>query len=183
MSSNGYKSSAQQHHVNGRLTDRIVGMMDKLQNTSHILSNVIMAMMHPDRPVNHLTASEMVLVKVIRNCTKNHWTQLTTIVFQMPVINRDDFQTVMDVVSAAHADGNMNWGRLCATMAFLCMYVKYMMEDTQQTADVFAHMLSSFYMTNYMPWLLNIGGLSQGVKRKFPLYWMLYKIKSIVNVF
>ncbi|ARW78072.1 apoptosis regulator BALF1 [Common bottlenose dolphin gammaherpesvirus 1 strain Sarasota] len=145
---------------------------DSLRETSTVLSNVMTAVLNPSLHVRHLTASELLLMKLTRECINDNCFKLTNIVLQMRVENTDNYYPiVMKIVVDSYVDGNMNWGRLCATMAFVCVFMRHLVGSTQETIDIFAHLLSSFYMNKHLKWLVDVNGLSAGARSHFPISW------------
>nr|QRE02491.1 hypothetical protein [Otarine gammaherpesvirus 4] len=156
----------------------------ELADTTQVVYNVLTAVMLPNESTQHLSASEHTLAWVVTQCIKEEWPRLTGMVFDLPPPeNADHYNHVMRVVEVAHADDSGSWGRLCITLAFICVYAKCYMNNSREIRDRFANLLSDYYALNRMSWLINMGGITKGVRGRFPLFWMWYKLKEVFSSF
>lgn len=118
----------------------------------------------------------------VEDCLKHSNVELCNMVFQLPEPKiKTEEQMILSVINTiyeAHSDGKENFGRVFASLAFICMFLKYMLAPTPRNITLFSQQLANFFVKERTCWLQQMGGFSKGLKTTFPKWWLWHYFKQ-----
>lgn len=129
-----------------------------------------------------LTPEESLTVSFVEDCLKQSDAELCNLVFQLPEpetkTEEQMILTVIKTIHEAHSDGKENFGRVFASLAFICMYLRYMLTPSPKNITMFSKQLAKFFLKEKSYWLLKMGGFFKGLRTAFPKWWMWHYLKQ-----
>ncbi|AAC13792.1 apoptosis regulator BALF1 [Equid gammaherpesvirus 2] len=161
--------------------DRVLENEAQKLSLTNLLKNVF-AQTLDMKPEGVLTTEEALLAWLVDECKKEYLHQLIELVMQVPVSveapTTSAINNSLGIIRQTHGQGEDNFGRLLCSLSFASCFLELVLQSDERCLSVFASELAKFYVESQNLWLAYSGGLSAGLRERFPRSWLYFALKQ-----